>query len=97
MVIVVESEFRFRSVREAINQELRTSVAATQEGSLRQVREDIVERVEQLDLPSAAHQVTVRPLPGGEISVSLSYADTLVFLDRFTWIRPRRISVRHGG
>lgn len=92
-VVVVESEFRYRSVREAVQQELRTSEVR----SVHEIRRDIVKRVEELDLPPAARQVTVRPLPGDGAAVSLSYADTLEFLGRFTWIRPRRVSVRHGG
>lgn len=88
--VVVGSEFEFRAVREAVQQEAHVSVGKSD----RELREEVLERIDEFDLPRSARNLYLRRLPGGGVEISLQYADTLTFLDRWRWIRPRRIVVR---
>ncbi|MFQ5688935.1 MAG: hypothetical protein ACE5HQ_01510 [Gemmatimonadota bacterium] len=90
-IIVIRSEVDFRSVRETAQQQLRLGEGRGDE----EIRAAVLARVRELGLPRQAERIGLMHLPRGEIRLSLQYSDTLVFADRWRWIRPRRIDVRH--
>ncbi len=88
-VIVLGSEFDYRS----LETEMRRQATLAAESSDDEIRDAVVAQVHRRGLPSTAEVVSIRRLPGNRIRLSLRYQDTLIFLDRWTWVRPRRLQV----
>lgn len=87
--VVVDSEFRFRSVQEAVRQQARVATGKSE----REIREQLLREIGDLDLPPAARRIYVRR-GDGSIRISLDYSDTLTFFDRWTWVRDRHVAAR---
>lgn len=91
-VLLVGSEFKYRSVEQAIDQELRTTKPLAT--SPREIRAAVVARIEDLGLPPSARNVELSRLPEGGVVVSFAYPDTITFFGRWHWVRTRRITER---
>lgn len=87
---LLASEMRYRSIQETASREARFAETKTDE----EIHQAVLDEVIDLELPPAAHRVRVRRLSGGRVHVSLAYPDTVRFLGRWEWVRPRRISVQ---
>lgn len=87
LIRVAGGEFAYRSVRETARQEAAIGSERTDE----EIREVMLRRVRELELPPAAEEISIRRAPDGSVTISLSYADTVSFFDRWEWVRPRRV------
>lgn len=88
--MVLGSEMEYRSLQETASQQARLAETNTDE----EIRQAVVAKAGELELPATAHDVQVRRLGSGTVHVSLAYPDTVRFFGRWDWVRMRRISVR---
>ncbi len=89
---VAEGEIEYRSVREAARQQTVTGAERTDE----EIREALLSRIRELELPARAREISIRRDRDGNVSISLAYADTVSFFDRWEWVRPRRVETGSG-
>lgn len=87
VIKIAAGEFAYRSVRETARQEAALGSERTDE----EIRNVMLRRVRELELPPAAEAISIRRAPDGSVTISLSYADTVSFVDRWEWVRPRRV------
>lgn len=81
---------RYRSIQETASREARFAETKTDE----EIRQAVLDKVGDLELPAAARQVRVHRLNGGRVRVALAYPDTVRFFGRWEWVRFREISVQ---
>lgn len=91
-VIFVGSEIDYRSYRSEAERQAGLAAEQTDE----EIRAILQRRATELGLPPAAARVEVRRSPGNRITIAAQYPDTLTFLDRWHWVRPRRILIEQG-
>lgn len=89
-VQVLASEMDYRSLQEAAVREARFADTRSDD----EIRQALVAEVGELELPRSANDVRVRRLGSGSVHIAIAYPDTIRFLGRWEWVRPRRISVR---
>lgn len=88
-VVYLGSEIDYRSyVSEAQRQ-----AGLASEFTDEEIRAALQRRAAELGLPPVAQRVEIRRSPGRRITIAAQYPDTLTFLDRWTWVRPRRVRV----
>lgn len=88
-VVYVGSEIDYRSyVSEAERQ-----AGLASEHTDEEIRTTLQRRADELGLPPVARRVDIRRSPGRRITIAAQYPDTLTFLERWHWVRPRRIRV----
>lgn len=87
---VLASEMSFRSLQKAVEQQARLAETRTDQ----EIREEILTRVRELELPRSAENISVRRLPGEGVLITVGYPDTVTFFDRWRWVRQRQISIR---
>lgn len=88
--LILGSEFEYRSMQEAVSQEVRLAETKTDE----EILEALLTKAAELDLPPSARNIRVQRLPDGGAHVTLAYPDTIRFLGRWEWVQLRQISAR---
>jgi hypothetical protein len=91
-VVYVGSEFDYRSLRGEVQRQAGLAAQMTDQEVLRVLQV----RVRELGLPQQAERLEVRRLPGNRIRITGHYSDTLRFVNRWEWVRPRRINVEQA-
>ncbi len=79
---------------QAMHEETRRQAGLGGELTDEEIRQELVRQAVDLGLPPSARDIRIDRLPGGSMSVSLRYADTLSLFDRWSWVRTRSIDVR---
>lgn len=91
-VIFVGSEFDYRALKGEAQRQANMAAQETDD----EIRTALENRAQELELPPQAARFDVRRVPGNRISITGGYQDTLTFLDRWDWIRPRRIEIEQA-
>jgi hypothetical protein len=91
-VIFVGSEFDYRSLAGEAQRQADLAAQETDEEILAALQR----RVRELELPPQAARFDVRRMPGDRIRITGTYTDTLTFLDRWDWLRRRRIDIEQA-
>ncbi len=90
--VFIESEFAFRSLRAEVERQ----AGLASQFSDDEIRRAVQGRARELGLPQRAEAVTVTRITGRHIRISLSYTDTLTFLNRWDVVRPRHIELQRS-
>lgn len=91
-VMYLGSEFDFRSLRGEAQRQAGMAAQTTDQ----EILNNLQQRARELGLPQQATRIEVRRLPGNRIQITGDYSDTLRFLSRWEWIRPRRINIQQA-
>jgi hypothetical protein len=92
VVQVAGSEIDFRALRGEVQTQARLARESLDETMVSVISAEAA----RLGLPQAAGNPTIRRLPGDRIRITVAYPDTVTFLDRWHWVRTRRIDVEQG-
>jgi len=91
-VVYVGSELDYRTL--AGEAQRRADLAA--EESDEEIIAILQRRAAELGLPPQAGRFDIRRMPGNRIKITAAYTDTLTFLNRWDWLRPRRIDIEQA-
>lgn len=91
-IVVIEGEFDFRSLESEVRRQTANAAHASDE----EIRASLVERIGRLGIPLPASDIRIDRQPGNRIQISLQYADTLRFLNRWEVVRPRQLLVQQN-
>ena len=91
-VIYVGSEFDYRTLA---GEAQRQADLAAQESD-EEIFSSLQIRAQELGLPPQAQRFDIRRMPGNRIRITGAYTDTLTFLNRWDWLRPRRIDIEQA-
>jgi hypothetical protein len=89
-ILILGHEFDYRSLQEAASQEVRLAETKTDD----EIRQVLLDKVAELELPPGARDIRVQRLPNGSVLVTIAYPDTIRFLGRWEWVQLREISAR---
>jgi hypothetical protein len=90
--VFIESEFGYRSMRAEVERQAGLASQFTDD----EIRLALQARARELELPRRAQSITVTRITGRHLRISLSYSDTLTFLNRWNVVRPRHIELRRS-
>ncbi len=91
-VIYVGSEFDYRTLAGEAQRQADLAAQETDE----EILSALQLRAAELGLPQQAQRFDVRRMPGNRIRITGAYTDTLTFLSRWDWLRPRRIDIEQA-